>query len=51
MSPRFIAWCLVGSVALLAVTTLVRGRARVPGQPALALSTVPEQPAARARAL
>ena len=45
MSPRFIAWCLVGSVALLAVTTLVRGRARVPGQPALALSTVPEKPA------
>jgi uncharacterized protein YcbK (DUF882 family) len=42
MSPRFIASCLVGSVALLAVTTLVRGR-HVPHPPALALSTVPEQ--------
>jgi uncharacterized protein YcbK (DUF882 family) len=42
MTPRFIAQCLVGLVALLAVTTLVRGRARVPGHPDLALSTVPE---------
>ena len=42
MTPRFIAQSLVGLVALLAGTTLVRGRARVPGHPDLALSTVQE---------
>jgi uncharacterized protein YcbK (DUF882 family) len=46
MTPRFIAQCLVGLVALLGVTTLVRGRARVPGQPDLALSTLPASPLA-----
>jgi uncharacterized protein YcbK (DUF882 family) len=48
MTPRFIAQCLVGLVALLAVTTLVRGRARAPGHPDLALSTARETPPAPA---
>src|SRR6185436_17652599 len=46
MTPRFIAQCLVGCVALLGVTTLVRGRARVAGRPDVALSMVREQPQA-----
>jgi uncharacterized protein YcbK (DUF882 family) len=45
MTPRFIAQCLVGLVALLAVTTLVRGRARPPGHPELTLAPVQDQPA------
>jgi uncharacterized protein YcbK (DUF882 family) len=48
MTPRFIAQCVVCLMALLAVTTLVRGRARMPGHPDLALSTTREQPAAPA---
>src|SRR3954452_7449794 len=45
MTPRFIAQCVVGLVALLAVTTLVRGRARPPGHPELTLAPVQDQPA------
>jgi uncharacterized protein YcbK (DUF882 family) len=45
MSPRLIAWCLVGTVSILGVTTLVRGRARVPGRPDLALSVQEPKPA------
>src|SRR2546429_257826 len=44
MTPRLIAQCLVGLVALLGVTTLVRGRARVPGHPDLALSLIRDTP-------
>jgi uncharacterized protein YcbK (DUF882 family) len=44
MTPRFIAQCLVGTVALLAVTVLVRGPVRAPGHADLALSTARELP-------
>jgi uncharacterized protein YcbK (DUF882 family) len=41
MSPRFIAYSLIGLVACLSVTTLVRGRARVPQPVAQAATPAP----------
>lgn len=50
MSPRFIAYSLVGLVGLLAVTTLVRGRPTPPApQPVAAVQAPPVDPAVAAR--